>query len=191
MAIELLLTGPPHRAIHDAESLIYVLLFLCTHLEGPNLVKNPSIFSAGQNPSGISSWLSANNLKTLGHTKFSMMTAHLEVEILPHLSAHFDPIKAHIKKLCHTLFPQGVINVASPSRSVADLRDLINTLKAVLSDEELFGLATTATDRPKRPGELQIAENGWDAIPAPKKAAVGTKAKKRKSFMKSARRRTG
>jgi hypothetical protein len=189
MALELLIFAPSHRAIHDAESLIYVLLFLCSHLDGPNSVGNPSLLSGGgvKHPSGISTWLSANSLRLLGHTKFSMMTTHFTTDILPHLSPCFEPLKPHILKLWATLFPSKDMSDRNASHSVATLRDLINTFKTVLLDKALIEAAKVPGIHRKRlrPGELIISENGWDAIPAMKRVMVAkVQPKSRKSFMK-------
>ena len=187
MAMELLLFAPPHRAIHDAESLIYVLLFLCSHLDGPNSVGNPPLLGSGgatKHFSGISHWLSATSLNSLGHVKFSMMTTHFSIDILPHLSPYFELLKPHIRNLRAALFPSQDISNQDASRSVVTLRDLINTFKTVLLDEALIEAAKDPSTHRKRPGELIISENGWDAVPAPKKAMVAKmKPKRRKSVL--------
>jgi hypothetical protein len=195
MAIELLLYAPLHRAIHDAESLVYVLLFLCSHLDGPGSVGDPPLFGSGsKHPSGISSWLSANSLNMLGHAKFSQMTAHINVDILPHLSTYFKPLSPHIFKLWTTLFPSTSIlpKDSDASHSVATLRDLINTFKEILLDKDLITKASAAGSVRKRshPGELIISGNGWDAIPASKKQmTVKTTPTRRKSFMRKCHKR--
>ena len=195
--MELLLFAPPHRAIHDAESLIYTLLFLCSHLDGPGSVADPPLFGSGfKHPSGISCWLSASNLKMLGHTKFSQMTAHINVDILPYLSPYFTSLGPHIFKLWTALFPSiALVNNASASHSDATLLDLINALKTVLLDQDLISKARAPVVRKRsRPGELVISSNGWDAIPFPKKQ---TRVKKntpkpaRKSLLRKGNRTRG
>ena len=170
MAIELLLFAPPHRVVHDAESLIYVLLFLCSHLDGPGSLGNPPLFGSGSaHPSGIRSWLSASSLKMLGHAKFSQMTAHFGVDILPYLSPYFKSLGPHILKLWTALFPK-IELTKDASHSVATLRNFIDAFKTVLSDEDLIAAATSSgsTRKCSLPGELVISSNGWDAVP-PKK----------------------
>jgi hypothetical protein len=70
--------------------------------------------------------------------------------------------------------------------------DLINTFKTVLLDEALIEAAKVPGTHRKRlrPGELIISENGWDAVPAPKKAMVAKlQSKKRKSVLNKGRSR--
>jgi hypothetical protein len=195
MAMELLLFAPPHRAIHDAESLIYVLLFLCSHLDGPNSVGKPPLLGPGgvsKHLSGISAWLSATSLKSLGHVKFSMMTTHFSIAILPHLSPCFELLKPHICNLWAALFPSQDMSNQDASRSVATLRDLINAFKTVLLDEALIEAARAPGNHRKRlhPGELIMSGNGWDAVPAPKKAMVAKMhPKRRKSVLNKGRSR--
>jgi hypothetical protein len=185
--MELLLLAPPHRAIHDAESLIYVLLFLCSHLDGPGSVADPPLFGSGfKHPSGISSWLSASSLKVLGHTKFSQMTAHIGVHILPYLSTYFTSLGPHILKLWKALFPSMTFT-ENASHSNAKLRDLIDAFKTVLLDNDLISKAKAPGNRKRsHPGELVISSNGWDAVPSPKKQALAktrTPKTPRQSFM--------
>lgn len=171
MAIELLLFAPPHRTIHDAESLIYVLLFLCSHLDGPGSVAKSPLFGSGStHPSGIRYWLSASNLKALGHIKYSHMSVHFDVEILQHLSTYFKTLGPHILKLWDSL-SIGKKMDASASHSLATLRDLINAFKVVLMDETLKATATSPSSSRKRsyPGEQVMSSNGWDVAPAKKK----------------------
>ena len=175
MAIELLIFGKPHHAIHDAESLIYILLFLCTHLSAPNKLSKPTLLGSRSNhPLGISAWLSANNLSGLGHTKFSQMTAHFEHSILPHLSSYFKPLGPPIQELWKALFPSMDMQSVDASHSVMMLRDFINVFKTVLSDKDLIARAKEPDNHLKCPGKLIISENGWDARPAPKKQMMAT-----------------
>jgi hypothetical protein len=178
MAIELLIHASAHRAIHDAESLLFVLIFLCTHLKGPGLVGCPPVFGSNLNhPSGVKDWLSATNLVVLGHTKFSQMNFHLYTHILDHLSDYFLPLRPVISELWTALFPSPNSSSSQiPSRSNATLRTFINVLKTMLLDEKLKATAKNLSDerKLKRPGDSFMPSNSWDPIPAPKKQ---TKAK--------------
>jgi hypothetical protein len=194
----LLIFASPHRVIHDAESLLYVLLFLCSHLAGPGEVRDPPLYGSGpsgsEHPSGIKQWLAATNLNTLGHTKFSHMGAHIDVEILPHLSPYFSPLRSHICNLWTALFPNQ-LSTGGPhaSHSKATILDLIKAFKKVLSDPDLIARAKDAAPgnlrKRSRPGELIIAANGWDAIhPSKKQVVVKTTTEKRRtSFMRKSR----
>ena len=157
MAIELLIFGKPHCAIHDAESLIYILLFLCTHFSAPNELSKPTLLGSRSNhPSGISAWLSASNLSGSGHTKFSQMTAHFEHSI-PHLSLYFKPLGPPIQELWKALFPSMDMQSVDASHSVTMLRNFINVFKTMLSDKDLIARAKEPNNHLKRPGKLVIS----------------------------------
>ena len=195
MAIELLLYAPPHRAIHDAESLIYVLLFLCTHLSGPGEVHDPPVFGPGRSDhrSGIRHWLNVSDLNVLGHTKFSQMNFHT-TDIFGHLSPYFTSLIPHFSTLWGALFPLEPRKGTAREHSSVTLHDLINAFKTVLKDQSLIDKARAAMPdnlrKRSHPGELVISGNGWDAIPAPKKQMVATTTttKRSKSFMRKGHR---
>lgn len=170
MAIELLIHASAHRAIHDAESLLFVLIFLCTHLKGPGSVGSPPVFGSTLNhPSGVKDWLSATNLVVLGHTKFSQMNSHLHMHILDHLSPNFFPLRPVISELWTTLFPSPHLSQI-PSHSNTTLRTFINILKTMFLDEKLKATAKKLTGQKlKRPGDSIMPSNSWDPIPALKK----------------------
>jgi Fungal protein kinase len=45
IAIKLLIHGSIHRVAHDMESVLYVLLFICSHLEGPcGAIRDPPLY---------------------------------------------------------------------------------------------------------------------------------------------------
>jgi hypothetical protein len=205
MAIELLLYAPHHRAIHDAESLIYVLIFLCTHLSGPGQVNDPPVFGSGskhsgsKHPSGITHWMDVTDLDQLGHIKSSQMLLNLKPIILNHLSSYFKPLAPHIYKLWTVLFPpaSGLSSPSTnPGHSKATLRQFINALKTVLLDKSLIDStrqnlepdseSDTGNRRKRsRPGELIISEsNGWDPAFPKKQMDVITTSTRRKSFMR-------
>ena len=77
-------------------------------------------------------WLTGSNtFKTLGHLKFSHMGAHLDVEILPHLSPYFAMLHPHIFNLWMALYPGQLLKRGQEAlHSCAILRDIIKEIKA-------------------------------------------------------------
>lgn len=177
IAIELLIHGSTHRVSHDLESVLYVLLFICTHLEGPRRkVANPPLYGGDKKSHHRSSmrlWVETSNFTALGHTKFSHMISHFD-DILSSISPYFYPLKEHIKDFWKTLIPQRE-NMASDGKrvvhSTATPQDIINVLKAALEDEKLISAhrspeAMTVLGKRAVPGDLVAARTGWDPAKA-------------------------
>lgn len=134
IAVELLLFGVPHRVVHDLESVFYVLLFICTHLEGPNnTVGNPPLYEQ-THPSPMRHWFAAPGLIVLGDVKSSHMFLFFEERILPHISPYFQPLVPYIRKLWSVLHPQN----NSGCHSTATCRDIVEVFKSALLDKELI-----------------------------------------------------
>jgi hypothetical protein len=172
--MELLRYSIPHRVAHDLESLVYVLLFLCSHLKGPGKdVRDPPLYGGGQNslhPSGIQQWIRTRNPKTLGDVKYSNMIGHFDEDILPHISPYFSPLEPYISRLWNILFPGRLTNTTvgkNPTHSTATCREVIDIFKSALGDEKLLMEARNppvSLGKRSRPGDLIPARNGWDAV---------------------------
>ena len=109
IAIELLMFGAPHHVVHDSESVFFVLLFICTHLDGPySTIHDPPLYGpmGKEHPSPMRHWLTMNTFSVLGHLKHSHMSCHFEEVILPHISPYFEPLKLYLKALWGVLHPQ-------------------------------------------------------------------------------------
>ena len=95
IAIELLIHGSPHRTAHDLESILYVLLFICTHLKGPSCqVRDPPLYGGDNksiHPSSMKQWFTESHLATLGHLKFSHMMSHFNTFILSFILSTISP----------------------------------------------------------------------------------------------------
>jgi hypothetical protein len=177
--MELLKYEIPHGVAHDLESLVYVLLFLCTHLKGPcNDIGDPPLYggdNSSKHPSGIKQWLNAKDFKVLGHIKFSNMIGDFERDILPYISPYFDPLKPHISALWNILFPQRLtkpIVGQEAVHSTATCLDVINVFKTVFVDKSLIDEAKRQSiailSKRHHPGDLISAANCWDAVETPK-----------------------
>jgi hypothetical protein len=174
--------GLSHRVAHDLESVFYVLLFICTHLGGPrNTVGNPPLYggaTACKHPSAIKQWLCANNLNALAHLKFSHMVGHFEDVVLPYISPYFQPLRQHLSLLWATILPHRSIKPTvgkEALRSDVTCSNIIEAFKLILRDKSLISQAEQAgTTLGKRslPGDLDVAQNGWDAVRAPKKLLI-------------------
>jgi hypothetical protein len=178
IAIELLIHGSSHRVAHDLESLLYVLLFVCTHLSGPfRRIRDPPLYGSdkkklGQHPSGMKLWFEQRNLSSLGHTKFSHMISYFEDNIVSNISPYFSPLKGYIKDFWKALIPERE-TIASNGRKVVHStstpQDVINVLKAALRDENLIKehvSPPSVLGKRSAPGDL-VGLGGWDPAEVP------------------------
>ena len=139
--------GVPHHVVHDLESVFFVLLFICTHLDGPyNTICDPPLYGpmGKEHPSPMNHWLTINTFSVLGHLKYSHMSCHFEEVILPHISPYFEPLKLYLKALWGVLHPQRttVLPVGrSGSHSQATAKSIIDVFKLAFQDKHLINEA--------------------------------------------------
>jgi hypothetical protein len=172
IAIELLITGVPHRVVHDLESLFFVLLFICTHLDGPRKIHNPPLYGGKKestHSSPMKAWLTMKDIRSLGFLKNGAMIG-FEENVLPHISTYFSPLKPHLIKLWRALHPI----VSGPSErgtahSSANPIDIINVFKEALQDQSLISQAKSPASNPLKrafPGDQVFSADSWDVVPA-------------------------
>jgi len=163
----------PHRVAHDLESLLYVLLFLCTHLDGPgNSIRDPPLYGPdrAKHPSSIKHWFDVEKLDTLAVAKLGHMTTFLEDDILSNISPYFAPLKPHITRMCTMLFRDKMKGKSGKDamHSTATCLDFINIFRMVFQDQLLVDQAKKINQvlgkRGHDAGDLVSAENGWDAV---------------------------
>jgi hypothetical protein len=105
MAIEALLGFSPnfiHKPHHDLESMLYVILYVCTVVRGPGLLLNESDTSTMSLP--IRTWFSNNEIREVGYRKL----AHLECydhSILANLAPYWHDFTPFVKDLIVSFFP--------------------------------------------------------------------------------------
>jgi hypothetical protein len=176
IAIELLVCGSSHRVSHDLESLFYVLLFICTHLEGPfRKIRNPPLYGCAGTPgptkkyhsgeSGLHLWFQQDNLSSLGFVKNSQIVNFFETMVLEHISPYFLPIKDYIKLLWQKLIPKTGSHLATTPK------DFIEVFKAALLDKELIvahNSHLSVLGKRSAPCDL-VGVDGWDPESLPKK----------------------
>lgn len=180
MAVDLLINGSSHRVAHDLESVLYVLLFICTHLKGPfGERRHPPLYGGdNKNGPGISQWLRSDlELRPLGDIKSSHIMLQFEPAILDHISPYFEPLKEHIINLWKAIIS---IQVDQPQQkynfcSSATPCDIIKVFKMALLDTRLIEDAKSAAgdlkhhNKRSHPGDLVADSNCWDAVKPPTK----------------------
>jgi hypothetical protein len=108
MAVELLLesTAVTHRPSHDLESLFYVLVFICTNLEGPSTPRSlADLLSFTSLP--LAAWFTAGaSLESLGTNKLGLAHA-FENRIVGRFAPYFTDLKPCVMALFHAMYPNG------------------------------------------------------------------------------------
>jgi hypothetical protein len=108
MAIELLMGGKnvTHSPSHDLESLFYVLVFICTNLEGPNTPRTlQDLLKFSSLP--IAAWfIPETSFVSLATTKLGIGFA-FERRIVDRFSPYFTDIKPCVMELFNAMYPHG------------------------------------------------------------------------------------
>lgn len=105
MAIEALLVFSPnfiHKPQHDLESMLYIILYVCTVVWGPGLLLNESDISTMSLP--IRTWFSNDDIREIAYRKL----AHLECydhSILPNLAPYWHDFAPFVEDLIVSCFP--------------------------------------------------------------------------------------
>ena len=108
MAVELLLDGAAvtHRPLHDLESLFYVLVFICTNLEGPSTPRSlADLLNFTSLP--LAGWFTAGaSLESLGTNKLGLAHA-FERRIVGRFAPYFTDLKPCVMALFRAMYPNG------------------------------------------------------------------------------------
>jgi hypothetical protein len=102
MAIEALLNPNfVHKPRHDLESILYIILCICTFVPGPGLSLYKSDIAR---PPPIRSWFSNDEIREIGYRKL----AHLEcydIAILPNFAPYWHDFAPFVGELIKACFP--------------------------------------------------------------------------------------
>ena len=101
MAIEALLATNPtfvHKPQHDLESILYIILYICTFIHGPGLS-----LSRHDSPP-IRNWFCNAGLREIGYRKLGHLE-HYEAQILPYFTHYWCDFAPFVKDLIIACFP--------------------------------------------------------------------------------------
>lgn len=104
MALEIMLNEGKlfcHDLRHDLESVLYVIIWVCTHMTGVESERKDL------NNLHIREWCGLEEgLTKLGFTKLAHLAA-AKISILPQVTAYWDAMKPFIQELINKFFPLG------------------------------------------------------------------------------------
>ncbi len=102
MAIEALLATNgkfTHEPRHDLESVLYIIIFICTFVRGPGL---PIYSPEASLP--IRTWLCGDNTKAIGSRKLANLQDY-DIAILPYFAPYWQDFIPFVKDLIVACFP--------------------------------------------------------------------------------------
>lgn len=112
MAIEALLETNPtfiHKPRHDLESVLYIILYICTFIRGPGLplyrFNMPTVFPP------LRTWFSDDRTREIGYRKLAHLQCY-DLAILPNFTPYWRDFTPFVKDLIVACFP---VNAQLPS----------------------------------------------------------------------------
>ena len=110
MAIEALLETNPtfiHKPRHDLESILYIILYICTFIQGPGLplYKLNTVFPP------LRTWFSGARTREIGYRKMAHLQCY-DIAILPNFAPYWCDFTPFVKDLIVASFP---VNARLPS----------------------------------------------------------------------------
>jgi hypothetical protein len=134
MALEIMLSGGKkfcHGIHHDLESIFYVLIWVCSHMEGPE------IECSDPHSLPIREWLNMNvSLRKLGLIKLSHL-ADFEDSILKYFTPYWNDFKPYAKQLLSAFFPTNYQkSEITTERMLAILSEAVNNMENVEAQDE-------------------------------------------------------
>jgi hypothetical protein len=143
MAIALLLdesNGGTHHAKYDLESLMYVLLFCATMLDGPNDTWRQEADFQAYRSIPLREWFDLRHINQsytkMGRTKTSHMV-HFEESVIQNMAPFFSPLFPGIRQLKDAVFPPGTQSSGFRDSPIDHRRmiDIFNHILATLPEE--------------------------------------------------------
>jgi hypothetical protein len=136
MAIDLMLHQPEpdkpfhHELQHDLESILHVILWICTSMDGPGIerrVVDPRFMDLP-----LHMWFDKDaNIRDLGYSKLGHIV-DAERAILSNLPPYWSPLKPFIKQLLTAFFPIHPIagSNITPQKMVEILRNAVHHVES-------------------------------------------------------------
>jgi hypothetical protein len=151
MAIEALLTTDGtfiHKPHHDLESMLYIIIFICTFVWGPGLpIQKPEASLP------IHTWFCDGNTKAIGFRKLAILQDY-DVAILPYFAPYWRDFIPFVKDLIIACFPVSMRlpNEFQDERALEILKKAYNTVR------EPTNRATQTSKRPRNGNLCRISK---------------------------------
>ncbi len=111
MAIEALLAiNFVHKPQHDLESILYIILYICTFVHGPGFPDVTVPHHMSRSPP-ISTWFCNADVREIGYLKLAHLQRY-DVAILPYFTTYWRDFSPFVKDLIIACFP---VNTCLPN----------------------------------------------------------------------------
>ena len=130
MSIESPITKDPgftQKACHDLESFLYIILYLCTFMNGPGLVLSKEV----PNKTPMHSWFNNNaHPSTTSYIKAGHMLCP-DLSNFPYFTEYQEDLKPYVLRLIQTCFPEnsGQPNHLMHNKMVSILPEALEVVK--------------------------------------------------------------
>ena len=157
MAIEILLQKGRtfhHSLRHDLESLYFVIIWICSHMEGPEVERKDTAHLA------IRKWSDMEApLQHLGHVKLAHVD-DMEQTILPDITSYWEDLKPFIWQLKQAFFP---VRAADPNCITAEkMTEILEKALSTVQECPSPGSSVEPTIRDVEMHEYDVLKYGKD-----------------------------
>ena len=107
MALEALLNlnrNFVHKPQHDLESILYVIITICTFCQEPALPPQPKLNAALHRQPSICAWFNSKSIQDVGFLKLAHIECY-DIAILPHFTPYWRDFSPFVKDLITACFP--------------------------------------------------------------------------------------
>lgn len=159
MAIEILLQKGRrfhHCLRHDLESLFFVIIWICSHMEGPQVERNDAARLTIRKWSDLEA-----SLQHLGHIKLGHID-DMKNAILSEITSYWDDFKDSISDLKRAFFPKCAAepNCITPEKMVEILEAALKTVKEPANGRPLSGPSEEPTSCDVEMHEYEVLKYG-------------------------------
>ena len=161
MAIELLMKSSKirHASHHDLESLFFVLIYICTNLSGPSVVRSVEELSK-LSSIPLSAWFRPSfSLHDIGIAKAGALCL-FEENILTPFAPYFNDLKPCVMKLFKEIYGQNPPGVPKPITHDRMIEIFTETLNSLPPHEPQFQLPSVTSSPRVRKISLGIHDKG-------------------------------
>ena len=160
MTIEALLETNPtftHKPRHDLESILYIIIYICTFIQGPGLLsfKIPTVFPP------LLTWFTNDRTREIGYRKLAHLQCY-DIAILPNFTPYWQDFAPFVKDLIIACFP---VNARLPSelqyeRALRILENAWSAVKEPLAKSSVIIKPKCGTKRPNTYSVHRDAKKG-------------------------------
>jgi len=158
VAIEALITFPQpfiHQPRHDLESILYVILYICTYFKGPGIMRTATDFPEFRSVP-LERCFRHDGIRDIGRCKIGLMST-FKTSLLPKFTPYWADFTPFVQQLIETCFPSipDFRNGLTHDNMLTILREAYDTIEEPLPESVK---ATESIKRSSRPSQAKKPE---------------------------------